>query len=38
MIVRTLLDHGARPEPGAPPRKDTTTARDIWASYPVTLG
>jgi cytochrome P450 len=38
MIVRTLLDHRARPEPGSPPRKDTTTARDIWATYPVTLG
>lgn len=38
MIVRTLLAHRARPEPGSPPRKDTTTARDIWATYPVTLG
>ncbi len=38
MIVRTLLDHRARPEPGSPPRKDATTARDIWATYPVTLG
>lgn len=38
MIVRTLLAHHARPEPGSPPSKDTTTARDIWATYPVTLG
>jgi cytochrome P450 len=38
MIVRTLLDHKARPTPGTEPRKDTTTARDLWASYPVTFG
>jgi cytochrome P450 len=38
MIVRTLLHHKARPTPGTEPRKDTTTARDLWASYPVTFG
>ena len=37
MIVRTLLDHHARPAPDAEPGKDTTTARDIWATYPVTI-
>ncbi|MDH3644241.1 MAG: cytochrome P450 [Gammaproteobacteria bacterium] len=38
MIVRTLLDHDARPKPASPPAKDTTTARDLWATYPITLG
>lgn len=38
LIVGTLLDHKARPKPGCEPQKDTTTARDIWATYPVTLG
>jgi len=38
MIVRTLLDHKARPTPGTEPKKDTTTARDLWATYPVTFG
>jgi cytochrome P450 len=38
MIVRTLLNHKARPTPGAEPEKDTTTARDLWATYPVTFG
>jgi len=37
MIVRILLEHRARPAPGAQPQKDTTTARDIWATYPVTI-
>jgi cytochrome P450 len=37
MIVRILLAHKARPLADAPPQKDTTTARDIWATYPVSL-
>ncbi|NJN50717.1 MAG: cytochrome P450 [Gammaproteobacteria bacterium] len=36
-IARTLFDHGVRPDPDQPPRRDATTNRILWAYYPVLL-
>ena len=38
LIAKALLDHGARPDPKDPPLKDDSTARDLWAVYPVRFG
>jgi cytochrome P450 len=38
MLVRALLDGGARRDPSAPPVADGTTQRSNWAAYPVLLG
>jgi cytochrome P450 len=38
LIVRALLDHGARPDPSDPAVVDTSTARRNWSRYPVLLG
>lgn len=38
LIVRGLLDHGARPDPNDPPVVDTSTIRRNWLRYPVLLG
>ena len=38
LIVRALLDHGARPDPDDPGVVDTSTARRNWSRYPVLLG
>jgi cytochrome P450 len=37
LIIRELLAHGLRPDPERPPEKDSTTARDLWGSYPTLL-
>jgi cytochrome P450 len=37
LIVRTLLDHDARPDPADPGVLDTSTTRTFWARYPVLL-
>lgn len=37
LIVRTLLDHGAATDPADPPARDETTARIMWARYPLLL-
>ena len=38
LIVKELLDHGARPDPDDAPRMDETTERPNWGYYPVILG
>ncbi len=37
MIVRALLEHGARPDPERPPEMDRKTERPNWGYYPVIL-
>lgn len=37
LIVRALLDHGARPDPAHPATMDTTTTRKNWLAYPFLL-
>lgn len=37
LMVRTLLAHGARPDPEQPPSADTNTLRSNWGRYPVLL-
>jgi hypothetical protein len=37
LIIRELLQHGLRGDPDGAPAKDTTTERDIWATYPTLL-
>jgi cytochrome P450 len=37
VIVRALLDHGARPDPQRRPQPDASTARANWGSYPILL-
>jgi cytochrome P450 len=36
-LVKSLLDHNARPDPLNPPLKDPDTERQNWGSYPVLL-
>jgi cytochrome P450 len=38
LLVRALLAHGARPDPGHPPVAASHTARPNWGSYPVRFG
>jgi cytochrome P450 len=38
LMVKAMLDHGARPDPDNPPRRDETSVRPNYASYPVLLG
>jgi cytochrome P450 len=38
LIVRALLDHGARPDPAHPPSMDTSNTRRNWLDYPFLLG
>jgi cytochrome P450 len=38
LMVRAMLDHDARPDPDDPPRRDETSERPHFASYPVLLG
>ncbi len=38
VAVQWMLNHGARPDPGDPPRMDETTARPYWGHYPVRFG
>lgn len=35
LIARALFEHGVRPDPDQPAQRDTTTARETWATYPV---
>ncbi|MFK7915053.1 MAG: cytochrome P450 [Pseudomonadales bacterium] len=35
LLVRTLLEHQANPDPAAPPEQDHHTARANWGRYPV---
>ena len=35
LLVRTLLEHQAHPDPANPPERDTNTARANWGRYPV---
>jgi len=37
LIVRALLDHGARPDPANPPSMDTSNTRRNWLAYPFLL-
>ena len=37
LIVQCLFKNGIHSNPEQSPEKDTTTARDLWAQYPVTL-
>jgi cytochrome P450 len=37
MLVKALLDAGARPDPNTPPEMATYTARPNWGTYPVTF-
>jgi cytochrome P450 len=37
LIVRALLDHGARPDPAQPATMDTTNTRRNWLAYPFLL-
>lgn len=37
LIVRALLDHGARPDPSNPPLMDTSNTRRNWRVYPLLL-
>lgn len=37
LILRALLEHRMRLDPDDPPRRDTLTVRETWASYPVLL-
>lgn len=38
MLVQTLLQHGARPDPQDPPRWDDTSERPHFGAYPVRFG
>ena len=38
LIIRALLDAGARPDPHDPAVVDTSTVRNNWQRYPVLLG
>lgn len=38
LIVRALLDAGARPDPANPPEAATHTARQNWGRYPILFG
>ncbi len=38
LMVRALLDHGARPDPDRPATKDPHSARDHFSAYPVVFG
>lgn len=35
LLVKALLDHGARPDPDNPPVRDAKTMRPNWGYYPV---
>ena len=35
LMMGELLAAGARPDPGAPPERDTATSREMWGRYPV---
>jgi cytochrome P450 len=37
LIIRALLDHGARPDPMHPPIMDTSNTRRNWLTYPFLL-
>ncbi|MGI9323747.1 MAG: cytochrome P450 [Pseudomonadales bacterium] len=37
LMVRTLLSHGARPNPEEPPSADANTQRQNWGHYPILL-
>ena len=37
LIASALLEHGARPDPGKPPKMDEKTERPNWGYYPVLL-
>jgi cytochrome P450 len=37
LLVRTLLDHGAEPDPADPPVRDRNTERPNYSRYPVIL-
>ena len=37
LIMRALLSHGARPDPGQPGIVDRSTIRNNWSSYPILL-
>ncbi len=38
LLVRTLFERGARPDPDKPPKAASHTERPNWGSYPVVLG
>ena len=38
VMARSLLDHGARPDPDRDPALDPTSTRGNWGAYPVVLG
>jgi cytochrome P450 len=38
LLVRTLFERGARPDPDKPPQAASHTERPNWGSYPVVLG
>jgi hypothetical protein len=37
-LAAAVLDHGVRPDPARPPRRDPDTSRPHFGSYPVTFG
>jgi hypothetical protein len=37
-LLKSLLQHGARPDPARPPVADTATERPNWGSYPLLIG
>ena len=38
LLIDSLLQHGAMPDPGAPPRIDTSSQRGNWGAYPIVFG
>lgn len=37
LLARALLQHGARPDPDNPARKDPNSKRELWDTYPILL-